>query len=360
MTIIGAGTVGNPFVAITGGTGDVVGPASATDSNFASFDTTTGKLIKDSGSKASDFATALGADDNYVTDVEKAALHGVNDANTSALALDQTTPQTIINGQPVQDNLTASELVATDASKKLSSLAVATYPSLTEVSYVKGLTSAAQTQLTSIKDISDYADSPMIITGGDITDGTTGTFTVAALTALLRATDRLTGTMVYITLAEQANQSITAADTTYYVCLDYNGGTPQIVLSTTNPYSRASSPDRTQIVIGKVMKDGSDVVHFIAGGYDFQDGVRKLHERIGNLRNLEMGTGSAIAYSGTNNFTMTAGIVFGGVNKFTMAAYDSAATTFTPIYSDGGAGFTEGAASNVIDYAHYDLSLIHI
>ena len=40
------------------GSGDVVGPASAVNNNFAAFDTTTGKLIKDSGSKASDFATA--------------------------------------------------------------------------------------------------------------------------------------------------------------------------------------------------------------------------------------------------------------------------------------------------------------
>lgn len=43
--------------------------------------------------------------------------------------------------------LTASQLIATDASKKLVSLAVATYPSLTELSYVKGLTSAVQTQM---------------------------------------------------------------------------------------------------------------------------------------------------------------------------------------------------------------------
>lgn len=38
--------------------GDVSGPASAVDSNFAGFDSTTGKLLKDSGSAASDFATA--------------------------------------------------------------------------------------------------------------------------------------------------------------------------------------------------------------------------------------------------------------------------------------------------------------
>lgn len=40
------------------GSGDVVGPASAVDSRFAAFDTTTGKLLKDSGKSASDFATA--------------------------------------------------------------------------------------------------------------------------------------------------------------------------------------------------------------------------------------------------------------------------------------------------------------
>lgn len=43
--------------------------------------------------------------------------------------------------------LTASEILGTDASKNLVSLAVATYPSLTELSYVKGLSSAVQTQL---------------------------------------------------------------------------------------------------------------------------------------------------------------------------------------------------------------------
>ncbi len=45
------------------------------------------------------------------------------------------------------ESLTASEILATDASKNLASLAVATYPSLAELAYVKGVTSAIQTQL---------------------------------------------------------------------------------------------------------------------------------------------------------------------------------------------------------------------
>lgn len=47
----------NTWAAVSG-TGDVVGPASAVDSNFAAFDSTTGKLIKDSGSAASSFEAA--------------------------------------------------------------------------------------------------------------------------------------------------------------------------------------------------------------------------------------------------------------------------------------------------------------
>jgi maltodextrin utilization protein YvdJ len=43
--------------------------------------------------------------------------------------------------------LTASEIVITDASGFIASAAVATYPSLTELTYVKGVTSAIQTQL---------------------------------------------------------------------------------------------------------------------------------------------------------------------------------------------------------------------
>jgi hypothetical protein len=44
-------------------------------------------------------------------------------------------------------DLTVSQIVATDGSKNLQSLSTATYPSLTELSYVKGVTSSIQTQL---------------------------------------------------------------------------------------------------------------------------------------------------------------------------------------------------------------------
>jgi len=45
------------------------------------------------------------------------------------------------------DASTASRILGTDASKNVTALDTATYPSLTELSYVKGVTSAIQTQL---------------------------------------------------------------------------------------------------------------------------------------------------------------------------------------------------------------------
>lgn len=58
-----------------------------------------------------------------------------------------TTTNTLSTGILNSTSLTASEIVITDGSKNLVSAAVATYPSLTELTYVKGVTSAIQTQL---------------------------------------------------------------------------------------------------------------------------------------------------------------------------------------------------------------------
>jgi len=63
------------------------------------------------------------------------------------LNVDQTVSQIISNGQPIQGTLTASEIVATDIDRKLQSLSTLTYPSLTELSYAKGVTSSIQDQL---------------------------------------------------------------------------------------------------------------------------------------------------------------------------------------------------------------------
>ncbi len=80
-----------------------------------------------------------------------------------------------IDGVYNSTSLTASEIVITDASKNLVSAAVATYPSLTELTYVKGVTSAIQTQLngkanTALSNLASVAINTTLVSDTDNTD----------------------------------------------------------------------------------------------------------------------------------------------------------------------------------------------
>lgn len=74
--------------------------------------------------------------------------------------------------------LTASEIVITNGSKKLVSAAVATYPSLTELTYVKGVTSAIQTQLTGKAPVNSKVQTIGFSAIGTPTTGQQGSYVV--------------------------------------------------------------------------------------------------------------------------------------------------------------------------------------
>jgi len=107
-----------------------------------------GEVLTSAGASAIPTWTAVSGT-GTVTSVSVVTANGVSGSVATAtttpaitLVLGAITPSAVqISG------LTASELVATDASKNLVSLAVATYPSLTELTYLKGVTSAIQTQI---------------------------------------------------------------------------------------------------------------------------------------------------------------------------------------------------------------------
>lgn len=105
--------------------------------------------------------TATGTELNYVVGVTSAIQTQINTKAPSTAP----TFATSITGS----YLTASEILITDASKNIISAAVATYPSLTELTYVKGVTSAIQTQLGTKVTSGGALGTPSSGTGTNIT-----------------------------------------------------------------------------------------------------------------------------------------------------------------------------------------------
>lgn len=92
------------------GTGDVVGPASATNNNLAAFDLTTGKLIKDSG-KAPPSGTIVGTTDSQtLTNKTLTAPIIATIVNTNTLTLPSTTDTLV--GRATTDTLTNKTLTS--------------------------------------------------------------------------------------------------------------------------------------------------------------------------------------------------------------------------------------------------------
>jgi len=96
----------------------------------------------------SDLGTYAATDQTFYIGTTQVAINRGSGALTLA-GITLTTPNIgVAEGTSLLlSGLTASEILGTDADKNIVSLAVATYPSLTELSYVKGLSSAIQTQL---------------------------------------------------------------------------------------------------------------------------------------------------------------------------------------------------------------------
>ena len=118
-------------------------------------------------------ATGARVTKGWFTDVESTNMYTVGGTSLSSTFAPLTSPTfgTSITGS----YLTASEILITDGSKNIVSAAVATYPSLTELTYVKGVTSAIQTQLgakasTALDNLASVAINTTLVSDTDNTD----------------------------------------------------------------------------------------------------------------------------------------------------------------------------------------------
>lgn len=125
------------------GSGDVAGPASATDNAIARFDSTTGKLIKNSVGILSDAGALSGV--TASTDIlTSGTLPIARGGTNSGTALNNNRVMQSSAGAIIEASaITASRALVSDAN----GIPIAATTTTTELNYVNGVTSAIQTQL---------------------------------------------------------------------------------------------------------------------------------------------------------------------------------------------------------------------
>ncbi len=173
------------------------------------------------------------------------------------------------------------------------------------------------------------------ISGGDIANLGVPDVSVAAGTGWIKATDDDLGEPMYFEWT--ASSSITIpSDTTQWIGIDYNAGSPEVVVKATDDWNRDSD-----FPLGSVIHDGTDL-HVSNNPAWTSDQVTNVLERFYDTAYIDRdakGGGLGLGESADNNMdvTLTAGKLWSRLNEFEISAIDtSAAGTFILYYRGGG------------------------
>ena len=160
------------------GSGDVVGPASSTDNAIARFDSTTGKLLQNSGATIDDSGNIAGNN-----------LSGTNTGDQTASTID-------------------------------------------------GARISGSTYST-VQDMQDVFHSAGETSGGLVSDDADGTITVAAGTGLIRATNSDVAELLFTDWSAESGANVNLVDNALsYIYVEYNAGSPQVIATTTKRTDR--------------------------------------------------------------------------------------------------------------------------
>ncbi len=189
-----------------------------------------------------------------------------------------------------------------------------------------------------------------IRTGGVMTDAGGGKINISAGEGTIAIGSLSTDPLTFMSFA--ASSSIDMVNSINYLGIDYNAGSPKIVLHAANDWTYQDT-----FPLGRVVNE-SGTLHISQNGRTIADtpGLleRRFHQTLPYARDELVG-GLILGETGTRNITVSTGVLWDRANSWTIPAFSSAgAGRFDAYYRDGGSGFTRIANQSQWPNTQYD------
>ena len=202
---------------------------------------------------------------------------------------------------------------------------------------------------TTIQDWRDTTQSSGWISGGNFTDNGDGSLNVSAGTGIIRTEDNKLAPTYFFDWTENASITLTD-DTTNYIYIDINGGTPDVKVT----LDQSDINGRTRIGLGQIFREGT-TLHTLRAGMAISDIPLTILKRLNAIDgDIVRASGYVVAETGERFLTTTNGIIYGGYTRIITTGIDtSGADDMETYYRDGGVGWIEFDSSQ-INNSHWD------
>jgi len=200
-----------------------------------------------------------------------------------------------------------------------------------------------------IQDWCDTTQSAGVISGFMISDGGSGTINISAGIGVVKTSNSNTGGNMFFDLGLSNGVSLTD-NSTNYIAVDYNSGSPQYVVGTSN-----TANGHNIFNIGKVYRSGTNV-DIVNAGLRIYDIMKRIQQKDKEESEFDFVSGGVVSETGTRNIGITSGVIYAGLNRNITDAIDTSATdTFTYYYYNG-ATWVDSSETQIDNTQYNDIS----
>ena len=176
----------------------------------------------------------------------------------------------------------------------------------------------------SVQDFINNTQSTLYVDGGDFTEnvGTPGTLDVSAVKGYIKTTDSDIGDLVAFDASAVSAQAL--SDGVNYVYVEYNGGSPQIVVTAVE-----RTDHNTNVPLGYAYKvPTTTILQLLKNGHSYANFNHQVEQYVTSVFGTQRATGLVTTEDGSEDraLNITSGIAYYGISDYDIPSIDTSAS----------------------------------